>query len=169
MVIRIIHTRTHNNGKKNYANIYSGLIIMAFKAGTTGLSEMGWNIRSGVICDVFQLPKVLLHAWSAFPLTYKCAGMYPAIKRRSAFAIGRNSFTILLAAAFLCAVCTSLHYGHELPFSRVQFPFAEAAMGAVGMYRREHFSRGRLFFVIQLRFCPSINLRYQGGNESHEV
>ena len=56
MVIRIIPTRTHNNGKKNYANIYSGLIIMAFKAGTKGLSEMGWNINSRVIFEVLHLP-----------------------------------------------------------------------------------------------------------------
>jgi hypothetical protein len=56
MVIRIIHARAHNNGKKNYANIYSGLIIMAFKAGTKGLSEMGWNINSRVICEALHLP-----------------------------------------------------------------------------------------------------------------
>jgi hypothetical protein len=96
--------------------------------------------------------------------------VHPAIKRRPDFAFSRNSFTILLAAAFLCAVCTSLHHAHGFPFSRVQFPFAKTGMGAVGTCRRQQqFSRGRLFFVIQLRVCPSINLRWQGGNESHEV
>jgi hypothetical protein len=56
MVIRVIHTRAQNNGKKNYANTYSGLIIMAFKAGAKGLSEIGWNINSRVICEALHLP-----------------------------------------------------------------------------------------------------------------